>query len=475
MLIKPQRKEKVVLVIILALLLVLRIPGLSNPPVDYHNWRQSDTEAMAQNILENNFSVMYPQLNYDGPAPNYAQLEVPVVPLLIALLYKLFGYNYLLARLVPVFFFLTSAYYLYLIGLKFLGQNCALFALVLYGIFPFNIYFSRAIMPEAATLFFQLSGFYLFVLWLERGKHLFLALSSILIALAVMQKVPAVFILVPMAYLLLRKYRWGLFLRYETWIIFFTAVLPAFLYFRYLGQLSGANYVTGIASRFFPDFIKSLTDRGTLDFLKSTLIRAFSGMGLLFFIFSPFFLNKRMLPLGVWLLSMSVETAIVMSAVQLDYYAIFLGPPLALLGGGVLGYLSRIRLRYIGLLASTVSLFIILYQGYLELIPRYTLNDNYLLYARVIAEETKKEDLLVIGLDNPVILNLSQRKGWRANINYHQDPADELKEYREQGADYFIIIDNKIYGDEDGSYKKYLDSNFDISFYKDGITLYKIN
>lgn len=472
---KYVKKERKVLIIIFVFLLILRIPKLSNPPADYHNWRQSDTEMMAQNLIENNFSLIYPQLNYDGPSPNYAQLELPVTPLLIAALYKVFGFRYFLARLVPVFLFLASAYFLYLIALRFLGQRSAFLSLLLYGIFPFNIYFSRAIMPEAAALFFQLAGFYFFLLWQRHSKGMFLIASSLLIALAVMQKIPAVFILVPIAYLLFRENGWGMVFCYDSWTILLTAVVPALIYFSVLGQLTQADYVTGIASRFIPNLIGALKDPGAGDYLKNILLRAYSGMGLLFIIFLPLLLNKKRFPLGVWFLTMALETAVVVSAVQLDYYALFLGPPLALLGGTVLGKISNLKKGYLGVPLLIMVFCIILYQGYLELSPRYILNKDYLLYAQAIQEKTKKEDLLVIGLDNPAILNLSQRKGWRANINYKQDPAGELSEYKNQGADYFIMINNSIYGDEDGSYKNYLDSYFDIAFSQDGITIYKMN
>lgn len=464
--------KRLLLILIFLSLLVLRMPGLSNPPADYHSWRQSDTEAIAQNILENDFSSLFPQLNYDGPAPNYVQLELPVTSFIIAILYKIFGYSYMLARLVPLAFFMASAYFLYLLGLRFLGHRCAVFSLILYGIFPFNIYFSRAIMPEAAALFFQLGGFYFFLLWLEREKTVYLIASSVLISLAVTQKVPAVFILVPTAYLLFNKYHWKMFIHSGSWVLFLIAVIPPYFYFTWLAQLAQTDYVSGIAARLWPTLQKVLSEQGDGDYLRSVLPRAFTSAGLFLMLFIPVIFNKKLLPLGIWLFTMVVEAATVAAAINLDYYVIFLGPPLALLGGKVLDTAMDFKG---GVLAVTIIFSLIVHEGYQELTPRYVLNSSYLLYARDIEKRTKKEDLLILGLDNPVLFNISRRKGWRANVNYQQDPAGELKGYIDQGAKYFIMIDNRIFGDEDGSYVNYLNSSYDQISPQQGITYYRLH
>jgi hypothetical protein len=69
------QKRRIITIAILIFILVLRFLYIANPPFELGDfWRQSDTEAIARNFVENRFNILYPQLNYDGPMPNYAQL-----------------------------------------------------------------------------------------------------------------------------------------------------------------------------------------------------------------------------------------------------------------------------------------------------------------------------------------------------------------------------------------------------------------
>ena len=161
-------KDRLLLIFILSLILVLRITYISNSPYEQgENWRQSDTESIARNFLEDKFNIFYPQFNYDGPLPNYVQLEFQITTFIIAILYKFFGYNYIFARAVPLCFFMGSGIFLYLIGRMFYSKEQAYIVLVIYGILPINIYFSRAIMPESAALFFYLAAYYYFLKWIK--------------------------------------------------------------------------------------------------------------------------------------------------------------------------------------------------------------------------------------------------------------------------------------------------------------------
>jgi 4-amino-4-deoxy-L-arabinose transferase-like glycosyltransferase len=118
-------KNNWVTILILALIFVIRIPHMTHNPYEYDSWRQSDTEAIARNFVEHRFNIFFPQLNYDGPLPNYVQLEFQITTFIIAILYKMFGYHYVLARIVPILFFMGSAYYMYLISKHYYNQATA--------------------------------------------------------------------------------------------------------------------------------------------------------------------------------------------------------------------------------------------------------------------------------------------------------------------------------------------------------------
>ncbi|MGH7755814.1 MAG: hypothetical protein ACREM8_05950, partial [Vulcanimicrobiaceae bacterium] len=76
---------------ILLLALGLRLHGIHDPLLDHPGWRQGDTAAIARNFATLDANPFQPQVDYDGPPPNYVELELQIVPFLAALLYKVFG------------------------------------------------------------------------------------------------------------------------------------------------------------------------------------------------------------------------------------------------------------------------------------------------------------------------------------------------------------------------------------------------
>ena len=77
---------------------------IHNPLLDHPAWRQGDTASIARNFATLQYNIMYPQTNYDGPPPNYVELELQIVPFLAASLYKVFGVHEIFGRLITLAF-----------------------------------------------------------------------------------------------------------------------------------------------------------------------------------------------------------------------------------------------------------------------------------------------------------------------------------------------------------------------------------
>src|SRR5215469_12512527 len=98
------RRTGVALLAILLLGAMLRLYGIHNPIIDHPGWRQGDEASIARNfaLLDNN--ILHPQTDYDGPPPNYVELELQIVPYLAAGLYKIFGIHEIFGRLITLAF-----------------------------------------------------------------------------------------------------------------------------------------------------------------------------------------------------------------------------------------------------------------------------------------------------------------------------------------------------------------------------------
>ena len=98
---------------------------------------------------------MYPQTMYDGPPPNYVELELQIVPFLAATLYKIFGVHEVFGRLITVLFSLSTVATLAYFGRWLFGSTLAgLAAAFFYAVFPGSVYYGRTFMPDCTMVFF---------------------------------------------------------------------------------------------------------------------------------------------------------------------------------------------------------------------------------------------------------------------------------------------------------------------------------
>src|SRR4029079_313078 len=83
-------QNRVALLLILAFAATLRLFHLTAPFTDWHAWRQLDTVAMARNFDERSFWPFDPEVNWGGPN-GYIEAECPLIPALIAVVYRIAG------------------------------------------------------------------------------------------------------------------------------------------------------------------------------------------------------------------------------------------------------------------------------------------------------------------------------------------------------------------------------------------------
>jgi len=196
--------RQLVLALMLFSGLLVRLYKINSPLADWHSWRQADTAAVARNFLKYGYDLLRPR--YDDLSniasgkenpQGYRFVEFPIYNAAHALLFQ--GINNLkqdlisfeaAGRLASIFSSLGSATFLYLIVKNLLGEWLGLLSMSFFLFLPFNIYYSRTILPGPTMVMFSLGSVYL----LMKTKNL---PSLILAAAAVLVKPYAVFILIP--------------------------------------------------------------------------------------------------------------------------------------------------------------------------------------------------------------------------------------------------------------------------------------
>ncbi|WP_246589385.1 ArnT family glycosyltransferase [Desertibacillus haloalkaliphilus] len=462
---KDDRKQIWITILLFVFIFAMRLPYLSNSPIETgESWRQSDTESMARNFVVDYFHILYPQLNYDGSPPNIAQLEFQLTTYLIALLYQTFGFHYELARLVPTLFFIGSAYFLYLLAKKYFSVEVAWMAILFYGLFPVNLFYSRAIMPESAALFFFIASFYVFSEWIERERNWLIFVSAILTALAISIKTPTIFVGLAMILMAIVKYKEKIVTAWQLWLFALVALVPPAIYFTWLDTVAEFTFVTGIGTKhILPEFTTAIFSSEAGDFFREHLPSSFTVFALVLGVIGALTINwHHQYPIGFLLLAVLLEVTTIVAVIQFNYYLIFLGPVLALVAAKALAVLLDFEYGHIGI-ALVLMVFAVSSYGHVN--ERFMVKEDILKQAEVIKQYTEADDLIVIGTFSPDLLNASERKGWRANIDYYDHiptgPEDELNYFIEHGARYFFPKRGYIYNDGDLTYRNYLEDNFE--------------
>jgi 4-amino-4-deoxy-L-arabinose transferase-like glycosyltransferase len=163
--------KKLPVIIILTIGFLLRLYRINEPIADWHSHRQADTAAVTQIYNDEGFDFFHPryfdisstQSGVENPH-GYRMVEAPIYNAISLFFGKIFGLNITLAsRLVSILFSLGSGWLIYLIVVSLTSLPLAgLFSLAVFMFFPFNVYYSRVVLPEPSAAFFMLLSFYLF-------------------------------------------------------------------------------------------------------------------------------------------------------------------------------------------------------------------------------------------------------------------------------------------------------------------------
>ena len=170
------RKGLLVLLIILIGAFAVRLYRFDAPVADWHSWRQVDTSAVSRTFVQEGYDILrprFPDLSkgvslIDNPH-GYRFVEFPIYNVTQAFLYQQIGRFTLeqWGRVVTIFSSLVSVIFLYLLVRKYTNSRTGLFASFFFAFVPYNIYYSRVILPDQSMVAALLAGTYFFSNWID--------------------------------------------------------------------------------------------------------------------------------------------------------------------------------------------------------------------------------------------------------------------------------------------------------------------
>ncbi|KPU44602.1 dolichyl-phosphate-mannose-protein mannosyltransferase [Oxobacter pfennigii] len=430
-------KRKIILYLIFAVIFIIRLINITSPPLDYSSWRQVDTDSIARNFINYKFNIFYPQLNYDGPMPNYVQLEFQVTTFILALLYKYIGISYITGRMIPILFFMGSCVYLYRLVKMTSGMNVALISVFFYGILPLNVIYSRNIMPESALLFFTIGCVYYFWLWIQFDKSKYYLAALFFTTLAILTKLPAALIGIPLIFLAFSKYKIKVFKNLKLYVFAFFSLGVPWLYFLYTGAIAEQKFVYGIGgTMIIPNLFTSILERNTQEYLREQFItKVFTLPGVILFALGiSIKKRKEEYFYYAWLLCAVLHIVLIDSTIHLDYYLIFLTPIIAVfIGYGARLLFTNKNYEYFFYMA----LIIIFLNNAVLFEEIHKVREDYIVIGNFVKSNSHEGDLIIIDRDSPELFYTSGRKGWR--LYGELISKDNIETLISKGAAYFVV------------------------------------
>jgi hypothetical protein len=136
----------------------LRMVGINQPSIGYHNMKENELLSMAQEMRAQNSLSVKSIYFYDAFDPGFSARAYPRTPLVsyqVLGCWKLFGQNLWGPRLLNVCFGVGSVILIFILArILGFGYAPAAAAMTIVAVAPLSAYFSRNIQPESPALFF---------------------------------------------------------------------------------------------------------------------------------------------------------------------------------------------------------------------------------------------------------------------------------------------------------------------------------
>lgn len=454
------RYKLALLVLVFLLGFAIRFYRFDGPIADWHSWRQADTAAVSRNFVTTGFNILHPTFDDLSNVPSgldnpngYRFVEFPIYNILQAGAFSLFHVFTLeqWGRLVSIFASIFSAAFLYLIVKKRLNLLSGLMAAFFFLFLPFNIFYSRTILPDPLMVAFILGAIYFFDLWINKDLRLTPIKSELkiydvrfLIALAFtigafLIKPFAAFFMLPMVYVVFEKFGFSFLKKWQLWFFAIISLLPFGLWRVWILQ-----YPSGIPQSLWLFNGSDIRFKGAFFhwiFARRVGELILGYWGLFIFVFGILISNKKndLYFLSFILSSLVYIFVVATGNVQHSYYQIPIIPSIAIFLGIGSAYLINPSKEYFSKF-KTIPVFIVCLSlmfafSWFSVRDYFNINNpSIVTTGQAVDKLIPKNAKVVAPYDgDTAFLYQTKRKGWASF-------AKPLPELIKMGADYLVLV-----------------------------------
>ncbi len=423
----------------------LRLKDVTAPLADWHSFRQADTASVAREFVKHGINLLEPkyqdlssiQSGLDNPE-GYRMVEFPLVSGAVAFLYQLPLFNslslHVFYRLFDVTLSLISAVFLYLIVKKLQSIEVATASTLAFLLLPFNLFYSRTILPEVAVITFSLAGVYLGMRYIDKANLINFLISFLVLSVGLLIKPITGFFYLPLLGYAVHKRGISSLFNWKYIFLTLISIVPLIVWRQWITQFpsgipDSSWLLNGNNIRFKGAFFYWLfADR------IGRLMLGYWGVSLLTF----GLLARKKSSVFIWWIAASLLYLIVFATgnVQHDYYQIPIIPTIAIYLGFGINYL--LTTKSFSKVASFTLLAIVLCFSFsfswYHIRAYYGINNPAIVEAGQAVDELTPSDSLIIApyMGDTAFLYQTNRTGWPIGLN--------IEDKIQKGADYYVSV-----------------------------------
>lgn len=448
--------DKFLLILVLILAFYLRLYKIDSPVADWHSWRQADTAAVTRNFENHGINLLYPTFDDLSSIPSGKQnpkglrmVEFPLYNATSTVIKRIIPEGPLerSMRLTSIFASLGSLIFLFLLVRKYISRRTAFIAAIIFAILPYNIFYSRVILPEPFVVFLSLGFLYCFDIFvaLEKENKPFLIktkyflLSVVFGAASLLVKPFAVFAILSSIYIAYKGFSFRFLLKKKLYLMGLLIIIPFILWRLWISQfpegipaytwLLNGDGIRFKGAYFYWIFAERISKLilgywGLPLLILGVLVRPKNSEGWLF----------RWLGIGAILYLAVIATG----NVRHDYYQTLIIPAIVVFVAKGIDYLLSLPKDFNRFLSLSFVLVCLLFMeafGWYQIRDFFNINHPEIVKAGKAVDEKTKRKALVIAPYNgdTAFLYQTNRAGW---------PIVEgtVAELIAKGADYYVSV-----------------------------------
>lgn len=228
----------------------LRLLDLTDPPLDFHAWRQLRSATIARGMYYAIDPVADPEITETAIslARTFDKLEPEIFERIVAFTYFILGEeNLWIARIWAIIYWFVGGIFLFDLSRRFASIHGAFLALAFYMALPFSVVVSRSFLPDVPMTMFVILSTYSLYRWSEVRSWRWTILAGLFSGLAILFKVFAVFPIFFVAFLIvIANMKLKIAIKdSQVWVIgLISVLLPSIYYFVQTGYRAG-DYLSG--------------------------------------------------------------------------------------------------------------------------------------------------------------------------------------------------------------------------------------